>query len=84
MTSSIFALPARVSVKPPDGNARSAAIVNNVCSEIDCGPTIGGGGAGIGGGGGGGAGVHAARISAATEKAAVAMARLLIMVDLLD
>ncbi len=77
ISSSSFARPARVNVKPPDGNARSAAIVNSVRSDIVCGPTIGG--AGGGAGGGGGVAAHAHSISPETNMVAVAMTRLLIM-----
>src|SRR5690242_2568452 len=75
-SSSSLARPARVSVKPPDGNVWSEAIVNSVRSDIACGPTIGGGG-----GGGGGGDAQPARISAAKARVAVAKVRHPIMVE---
>ncbi len=73
-------MPALVSVKPPDGKARSDAIVNSERSDIDVGPGIIGGGAGGGAGGGGGGEEQAARINVTSENAAVARDRLLIMI----
>jgi hypothetical protein len=58
-------------------------MVSNDRSDIVCGPgMLGGGGGGGGAGGGGGGDEQAASANAMAEKAARAMGRLLIMVDL--
>ena len=67
-------------MKPPDGKARSDAIVNSDRSDIVVGPGTIGGGAGGGAGGGGGGEEQAARMSVTNENTAVARTRLLIMI----